>query len=177
MRFFKSAHLSHALGHPAIDKRHAPQAKEARLRGAFSSFELLCVVVIVGIMASVGVRYLGQISHKQCILGLKSRLAHTQSALSSYYADSFLSGSEPSSTRAREILNRLTFENLTQTSPLPHTRPICGFVLSSKGLEAHIKGQILSFIIDPPSMQHNPRIYCNLAQPLCKEFSDRKLDK
>lgn len=141
------------------------------IRGAFSSFELLCVVVIVAILASVGVRYLGQFSHKQCLLELKSRLYHTQNLLSNYYADSFLNANEPNPLHSRQILHRL----MEQTNSSSH--PSCGFVLTQNDLEAHIKGQILKFIIDPPSLSINPRIYCNLSQPLCKEFSDRRLEK
>lgn len=59
-------------------------------RGAFSSFEILCVIIIIAIIMSVGVRYMGHIAHKQCISRLKSQLAHTQNALSMYYADAFI---------------------------------------------------------------------------------------
>lgn len=135
-------------------------------RSAFSAFEVLCVIVIVGILAGVGIKYMGHIQHKQCVLRLKAKLASTQNTLSQYYTQAFMKAQiEP--TVARQIL---------QTATLDST-PTCRFSLESNALKATIDSQILYFSIQPSDLSLNPIISCNLSQPLCKEFSDRILDK
>lgn len=135
-------------------------------RSAFSAFEVLCVIIIVGILAGVGIKYMGHLHHKQCVLRLKAKLASTQNTLSQYYTQSFMKAQiEP--TVARQIL---------QTATLDST-PTCRFSLESNALKATINSQILYFSIQPSDLSLNPIISCNLSQPLCKEFSDRILDK
>lgn len=135
-------------------------------RSAFSAFEVLCVIIIVGILAGVGIKYMGHIQHKQCVLRLKAKLASTQNTLSQYYTQAFMKAQiEP--TVARQIL---------QTATLDST-PTCRFSLESNALKATIDSQILYFSIQPSDLSLNPIISCNLSQPLCKEFSDRILDK
>lgn len=135
-------------------------------RSAFSAFEVLCVIVIVGILAGVGIKYMGHLHHKQCVLRLKAKLASTQNTLSQYYTQAFMKAQiEP--TVARQIL---------QTATLDST-PTCRFSLESNALKATIDSQILYFSIQPSDLSLNPIISCNLSQPLCKEFSDRILDK
>ncbi|BDB65986.1 hypothetical protein Hc94105_0170 [Helicobacter cinaedi] len=135
-------------------------------RSAFSAFEVLCVIIIVGILAGVGIKYMGHIQHKQCVLRLKAKLASTQNTLSQYYTQAFMKAQiEPAV--ARQIL---------QTATLDST-PTCRFSLESNALKATIDSQILYFSIQPSDLSLNPIISCNLSQPLCKEFSDRILDK
>lgn len=135
-------------------------------RSAFSAFEVLCVIIIVGILAGVGIKYMGHLHHKQCVLRLKAKLAFTQNTLSQYYTQAFMKAQiEP--TVARQIL---------QTATLDST-PTCRFSLESNALKATIDSQILYFSIQPSDLSLNPIISCNLSQPLCKEFSDRILDK
>ena len=135
-------------------------------RSAFSAFEVLCVIIIVGILAGVGIKYMGHLHHKQCVLRLKAKLASTQNTLSQYYTQAFMKAQiEP--TVARQIL---------QTATLDST-PTCRFSLESNALKATIDSQILYFSIQPSDLSLNPIISCNLSQPLCKEFSDRILDK
>lgn len=135
-------------------------------RSAFSAFEVLCVIIIVGILAGVGIKYMGHIQHKQCVLRLKAKLASTQNTLSQYYTQAFMKAQiEPAV--ARQIL---------QTATLDST-PTCHFSLESNALKATINSQILYFSIQPSDLSLNPIISCNLSQPLCKEFSDRILDK
>ena len=135
-------------------------------RSAFSAFEVLCVIIIVGILAGVGIKYMGHIQHKQCVLRLKAKLASTQNTLSQYYTQAFMKAQiEP--TVARQIL---------QTATLDST-PTCRFSLESNALKATIDSQILYFSIQPSDLSLNPIISCNLSLPLCKEFSDRILDK
>lgn len=135
-------------------------------RSAFSAFEVLCVIIIVGILAGVGIKYMGYIQHKQCVLRLKAKLASTQNTLSQYYTQAFMKAQiEPAV--ARQIL---------QTATLDST-PTCRFSLESNALKATIDSQILYFSIQPSDLSLNPIISCNLSQPLCKEFSDRILDK
>ncbi|WP_104743462.1 type II secretion system protein [Helicobacter cinaedi] len=135
-------------------------------RSAFSAFEVLCVIIIVGTLAGVGIKYMGHLHHKQCVLRLKAKLASTQNTLSQYYTQAFMKAQiEP--TVARQIL---------QTATLDST-PTCRFSLESNALKATINSQILYFSIQPSDLSLNPIISCNLSQPLCKEFSDRILDK
>ena len=135
-------------------------------RSAFSAFEALCVIIIVGILAGVGIKYMGHIQHKQCVLRLKAKLASTQNTLSQYYTQAFMKAQiEPAV--ARQIL---------QTATLDST-PTCRFSLESNALKATIDSQILYFSVQPSDLSLNPIISCNLSQPLCKEFSDRILDK
>lgn len=135
-------------------------------RSAFSAFEVFCVIIIVGILAGVGIKYMGHIQHKQCVLRLKAKLASTQNTLSQYYTQAFMKAQiEPAV--ARQIL---------QTATLDST-PTCRFSLESNALKATIDSQILYFSVQPSDLSLNPIISCNLSQPLCKEFSDRILDK
>lgn len=134
---------------------------------AFSAFELLCVVMIVAILASIGVRYLGYVSHKQCLLHLKAQLSHAQNALSVYYTDSFIREEKVDSAYAYSLLSNITRTNRAQ----------CGFVLEPHRLTATIGIQSLSFSIEPSTFLVNPKIFCPLALPLCKDFTDRILDK
>lgn len=134
---------------------------------AFSAFEVLCVIIIVGILASVGIKYMGHLQHRQCVMGLKAKLAFTQNALSKYYTQAFIQADSFQPEIARQIL---------QTATLDST-PTCRFSLESNALKATIDSQILYFSIQPSDLSLNPIISCNLSQPLCKEFSDRILDK
>lgn len=134
---------------------------------AFSTFEALCVVVIVAVIASVGIRYLGYITHKQCLDKLKGRLTYTQNVLSMYYTDLFIRGDVANPADARVILSHLTKDNT----------PKCHFVLRSSNLIATIDKQSVSFSIEPSSLALNPKISCSLISPLCKAFGDRILDK
>ena len=135
-------------------------------RSAFSAFEVLCVIIIVGILAGVGIKYMGHIQHKQCVLRLKAKLIFTQNTLSQYYTQAFMKAQiEPAV--ARQILQTVTLDST----------PTCRFSLESNALKATIDSQILYFSIQPSDLSLNPIISCNLSQPLCKEFSDRILDK
>ncbi|STP11633.1 Tfp pilus assembly protein PilE [Helicobacter cinaedi] len=135
-------------------------------RSAFSAFEVLCVIIIVGILAGVGIKYMGHLHHKQCVLRLKAKLASTQNTLSQYYTQAFMKAQiEPAV--ARQILQTVTLDST----------PTCRFSLESNALKATIDSQILYFSIQPSDLSLNPIISCNLSQPLCKEFSDRILDK
>ena len=136
-------------------------------RAGFSAFELLCVIIIVAIVAGVGVRYMGHITQRQCILHLKSKLSHTQYILSAYYADSFIRGDSISMAHARNVFHQLTLNPKQQ----------CAFVLQDSTLIAHIGAQNVVFRIDPPNLAINPKISCVLSAPLCKELGDRILDK
>lgn len=136
-------------------------------RAGFSTFELLCVVIIVAIIGSIGVRYLGYITHKQCLLHLKARLAHTQNALSAYYADSFVRGDSINPIYAQNILSTLG-DNAT---------PQCAFILQKTQLIAIIGTQNVVFSVTPPTLTLNPKISCNIAESLCRDLSDRILDK
>ncbi len=136
-------------------------------RAAFSAFELLCIIVIIAIMASVGIRYLGYITSKQCLLHLKARLTHTQNALSAYYTDTFIRAESIDITYPQRILSYLSQTNTPQ----------CGFNIQSHQIIATIGTQSLAFSLEPPTLEVNPKISCNLSTPLCKDFSDRILDK
>ena len=122
-------------------------------RAGFSTFELLCVVIIVAIIGSIGVRYLGYITHKQCLLHLKARLAHTQNALNRTYAHNI-----PSTLG----------DNAT---------PQCVFIVQKTQLIAIIGTQNVVFSVTPPTLTLNPKISCNIAESLCRDLSDRILDK
>ncbi len=134
---------------------------------AFSAFEVLCVIIIVGILASVGIKYMGHLQHRQCVMGLKAKLAFTQNALSKYYTQAFMYAPSIQPQEAREILQTLTRDST----------PTCHFSLESHKLKATIGSQILYFSIQSSDLSLNPIISCNLSLPLCKEFSDRILEK
>ncbi|CAM2778794.1 prepilin-type cleavage/methylation domain-containing protein [Helicobacter sp. MIT 03-1614] len=136
-------------------------------RGAFSSFEILCVIIIIAIIMSVGVRYMGHIAHKQCISRLKSQLAHTQNALSMYYADAFIRADVIDYTQAQSILKHLEKSNTSK----------CAFSVQGSKIIAHIGIEYLTFTLEPPTLEKNPKISCKLSSALCKDFSDRILDK
>lgn len=134
---------------------------------AFSAFECLCVIIIFAILSSIGVRYLGYIADKQCILALKAKLNLTQSALSDYYARSFLTADSIDTMYASSILMRL------MQSP----KPKCYFTVHTDSIIATVGTQNIHFYVQPATLAVNPRIFCELSQPLCKAFSDRILDK
>lgn len=136
-------------------------------QSAFSAFEMLCVIIIVGIFASVGIKYMGHLHHKQCITKLKAKLSFTQNALSKYYTQAFMQADTFEPNIARQILQTLTLDS----------SPTCHFSLESNVLKATIDSQMLYFSIQPSDLSLNPIISCNLSVPLCKEFSDRILDK
>jgi len=136
-----------------------------RYSNAFSSFEIICVVMIVAILVSFSMRYIGNIKEKSCIIALKSSLANTQRQLSQYYAKAFLSSRDIDSRVARDILTRLPND------------VNCGFELQNSALIAYIGDKKLYFNIEPSSFAYNPRIFCALQDSLCKQMSDRILDK
>ncbi|MCX2717182.1 prepilin-type cleavage/methylation domain-containing protein [Helicobacter sp. MIT 21-1697] len=136
-------------------------------RRAFSSFELLCVIIIIAIITSIGVRYMGHITHKQCISRLKSQLAHTQNALSAYYANAFIRADVIDYVQAQSILRQLEQNNTLQ----------CAFSVQGSKIIAHIGMEHLVFGLEPPTLEINPKIFCKLSSALCKDFSDRILDK
>lgn len=144
----------------------APQMRYSK-RAGFSAFELVCIIVIVAVIAGVGVRYLGYVAHKQCLLHLKAQLAHTQNALSAYYTESFIREDVINPTYAQNILHHLSLNAKSQ----------CGFNVQGAQLIAVIGTQSVVFSIDPPNLVLNPKIFCKLSEPLCKELSDRILDK
>lgn len=137
------------------------------LSPAFSTLELLCVIIILGILASVGFSYMGNLSHKQCIHILKSKLQGTQSALSSYYANSFVKAVPIRQDDALAILKRLESSN----------KPTCALRLESSHIVAIVGSDVLHFSIEPSNLSINPKISCILTHKLCKAFSDRILDK
>lgn len=134
---------------------------------AFSAFEVLCAIVIAGVLTSVGIKYMGHLQHRQCVMGLKAKLTFTQNALSQYYTQAFMYADLFQPEMARQILQTLTLDSV----------PTCHFILESHTLKAIIGSQILHFSIQPSDLSLNPIISCNLSLPLCKEFSDRILDK
>lgn len=136
-----------------------------RYSRAFSAFELVCVIVIVAILFGVGLRTMGNMSQKSCMIKLKSHLTHAQKSLSEYYAQIFLASSKANPSVARAIL-----------ASLPNDVS-CGFSLQASSLLAHIGENTLVFSIEPASLEYNPRIFCALQNPLCKQMSDRILDK
>lgn len=136
-----------------------------RYSRAFSAFELLCIIVIFAILSSIGVRYIGNMKERSCILHLKSQLAHTQKRLSEYYSHTFLEATPIQPQIARSII-----------ASLPHSA-VCGFDMSNNHLVAHIGSNKLSFQIEPTNLEYNPRIFCNLRDELCKQMSDRILEK
>lgn len=138
-------------------------------RGAFSSFELLCVVVIFAILSSVGVRYLGDIQEKNCLLYLKARLASAQHALSTYYHSNFMLNLSPDSVRAQAIFTSALFHGGINRQ--------CAFELKGKHMIAYVGAKNLTFTISPSTFALNPKISCNIKDPLCKDMSDRILDK
>lgn len=138
-------------------------------REAFSSFELLCVVVIIAILSSIGVRYLGNVQEKNCLLHLKSRLASAQHTLSMYYHSTFMLNLHPDFVRAREIFASALLQGGTKQQ--------CYFELTEKQMIAYVGAKKLSFTLSPPTFALNPKISCNIKDPLCKEMTDRILDK
>lgn len=138
-------------------------------RGAFSSFELLCIIVIFAILSSIGVRYLGDIQEKNCLLYLKARLASAQHALSTYYHSTFMLNLSSDSVRAREIFISALFQGGINKQ--------CVFELKGKQMIAHVGEKNLTFTLSPPTFALNPKISCNIKDPLCKEMSDQILDK
>lgn len=125
------------------------------------------MIIIIGILAGVGIKYMGHLHHRQCITQLKNQLSHTQNALSAYYTRAFTRQDSINPQEAREIL-----QDLARSS-----NPHCHFSLESRTMTAHINTQSLTFTLEPYDLAINPIIKCNLALPLCKEFSDRILDK
>lgn len=134
---------------------------------AFSSFELVCVLVIIAIFTSFSLRSLHSMQQKMCLNTLKTKLTRTQNALTNHYTQSFLLNI-PSDPNAAYILLSKLQENA-------NTR--CGFSFHTNILTAHIGDKQLNFFIEPASLQSNPRLYCPLSAPLCKEFSNRTLNK
>lgn len=127
----------------------------------------MCAIIIFAIVASVGVRYMGYIGHKQCLNELKSRLISTQSALSAYYAQRFLQADSIDTTKAYVILSRLEQNN----------RAKCAFYVHSGSIMAIVDSKNLQFVLEPASLVINPKISCLLKEALCKDFTDRILDK
>lgn len=100
---------------------------------------------------------------------LKARLASAQHTLSNYYHTAFMLNLSPDSTRAREIFISALFRGSTNKQ--------CAFELKEKQMVAHVGAKNLVFKLSPATFAINPKISCNIKDPLCKEMSDRILDK
>lgn len=135
---------------------------------AFSALELLFVIMILGILSIIATNTFKTHQQKTCLKHLKTQLFLTQEHLSMLYLRDFLHTNPNTTLQAYNLLNKL------------HSQKTCGFVFESvpsPRLIAHIQDTKLVFTIQPSDLKTNPRIFCNLNAPLCKEFFGRKLNK
>lgn len=128
---------------------------------AFSLFELLICIGILGILLIFALPKASDFSHQKCIFTLRERLQTAHNALLELYSTKALEGKSVSRDEVEAILSSLTQREGAKN---------CYFQRSKNGLIAQIEGRKLSFVIAPNDLSYKPKIYCQLSNELCREF-------
>lgn len=128
---------------------------------AFSLFELLICVAILGILLLVALPKVSNFSHQKCIFTLREKLQKTHNTLLELYSTKILKGE---GVQAREV--EMILDTLTQREGNTN----CYFQRSKNGFVANIEGKKLNFLITPNDLSYKPKIYCQLSNELCRDF-------
>lgn len=128
---------------------------------AFSLFELLTCVAILGILLIFALPKVSNFSHQKCIFTLREKLQKTHNALLELYSTKILKGE---GVQAREV--EMILDTLAQRGGNTN----CYFQRNKNGFVANIEGKKLNFLITPNDLSYKPKIYCQLSNELCRDF-------
>ncbi len=137
-------------------------------RSAFSTLELILVIVIVGILSIGALKVITFNTQKVCLQNLRTKLFVAQERLHTLYMRGFLNSLPPQNLafQASMILHNLHTPNIP-----------CGFSYAHPMLYAKVGSESIAFSIEPNDLTQNPKIFCHYNTPLCKEFFNRILEK
>lgn len=127
--------------------------------------ELVCFIVIAGILLGASLHYLNANNKQLCISKLKQELNLTRQKIAQIYTKDFLDSKITNNNVIFSILDSLNGFNAK-----------CYFSLQQNRLIAHIYDENLAFNISDFT-NSAPNIVCNLQDRFCKEFNDKVLDK
>lgn len=128
---------------------------------AFSLIELIFVIALVGVLASIAIPRL-QISQKACYAKLASKLTLLQQELSFFYTKITLNQSTPSQD---DILAIIATHSLVESR--------CFFGISGANLIAKAFDESTSFSIEPSDFSVQPSFKCLFSNALCREILNR----
>lgn len=128
---------------------------------AFSLFELLICIGILGILLVFALPKVSDFSHQKCIFTLRERLQKAHDALLELYSSKALRGERVEREEINAIISLLTQRESGKN---------CYFQKNKNGVIAYIEGKKLSFLISPSDFSYKPKIYCQLSDELCRDF-------
>lgn len=134
-------------------------------RSAFTMIELVFIIVILGILATVAIPKMAASREDACYAKLRANLSETQSDLSREYTKKFMRGETTAQSDIEKILKNTLGADASSG---------CGFNVNGTNITMIVGKKTMNLTMDKDITTKSPVVSCDAKNEMCKRLLGKK---